>query len=248
MAVVRRATRHDALSRILSRCAAGYIRLVWITGRWRVESSERVSEMLENGEPLIGCFWHGRMLMVPNLWRGRRMKMNILISQHRDGVFISRTLSALGIHTISGSTSRGGGAGLLGIVRALKRGECVGITPDGPRGPLMSVAPGAAVAAGMSGAPLVPVTYGARWRIVASSWDRFVIPLPFTRGIIRIGDPIGVPRDADKATLADFNARLEDELVRLTNEVDETLGVDPVRPPPQPEVSEKDRAVKEGAE
>jgi lysophospholipid acyltransferase (LPLAT)-like uncharacterized protein len=229
MAVLRRAARSDAVSPFLSWCAAGYIRLVWLTGRWRVETADAAAKLLEEQAAVIGCFWHGRMLVLPNLWRRRTAKVSILISQHRDGVFISRTLARFGVGTVAGSTSRGAGAGLLGIVRALRRGESIGITPDGPRGPLMRAAPGAAIAARMSGAPLLPVTYGARSRIVASSWDRFVIPLPFTRGIVRIGDPISVSGDADEAALADVSRRLETELIRMTEDVDRELGVDPVR-------------------
>ncbi len=229
MAVFRHAARSDAVSPILSRCAAGYIRLVWLTGRWRIETTDAAAKLLDERGPMIACFWHGRMLALPNLWRGRPGRMSILISQHRDGIFISRTLARFGVGTVAGSTSRGAGAGLLGIVRALRRGECIGITPDGPRGPLMRAAPGAAIAGRMSGAPLLPVTYGARSRIVASSWDRFVIPLPFTRGIVRIGDPIPVPADADEAALAAASRRLETELIRMTEDVDRALGVDPVR-------------------
>lgn len=221
--------RKPAVGVALSWCAAKYIRLVWLTGRWRIENDGPVRSMIEANAPFVACFWHGRMLMLPNAWRyGGRM--NVLISQHRDGLFISKTLSFLGIGTIAGSTSRGGGTALLGLVRALRRGENVAITPDGPRGPLMQVAPGAAVAAQMSSAPLLPITYGARWRIVTSSWDRFVIPLPFTRGIVRVGDPISVPRDADEQALAQANSRLGAELIRLTNEVDAELGVVSVHP------------------
>ncbi|MEK9645310.1 MAG: lysophospholipid acyltransferase family protein [Alphaproteobacteria bacterium] len=229
MAVLRRAARSDATSSILSWCVAGYIKLIWLTGRWRIEASDEAARLMEDHSPLIACFWHGRMLVLPNLWRKHPAKPSVLVSQHRDGVFLSRTVARLGIGTVAGSTSRGGGAALLGIVRALRRGESIGITPDGPRGPLMRAAPGAAIAAGMSGAPLLPVTYGARSRIVASSWDRFVIPLPFTRGIIRISDPISVSGDADEAALADISRRLETELIRMTEDVDRELGVNPVR-------------------
>ncbi len=228
MAFLRSAVRSDAVIRFLSWCAAGYIRLVWLTGRWHVEFSDGAAKLLNDREPIIACFWHGRMLALPNVWHGRTPRMNVLSSQHRDGEFMARTSARLGLGTIWGSTSRGGGAGLLGIVRTLRLGECVCITPDGPRGPLMTAAPGASMAAKISGAPLVPVTYGARLRFVTSSWDRLVIPLPFTKGIVRLGEPQFVPRNADEAAISAASQRLEAELIRITEDVDRALGLQPV--------------------
>lgn len=232
MAAASRLMRRPAVSAILSWFAAGYIRLVWITGRWRIENAEIADRMVADGTPFIACFWHGRMLMIPNAWR-YDARMSILISHHRDGVFISRTLAHLGIGTIAGSSSRGGAGALAGMVRALKRGEYMGITPDGPRGPRMRAAAGAAAAARLSGATLLPVSYSAARRRVLNSWDRFVVPLPFSRGIVRIGTPIEVPRDADEKRLDVARRELEDALTALTMELDAELGVDPVDPAPE---------------
>lgn len=229
MAAARRLARNPAISAALSWLAARYIRLVWLTGRWRVENAEIADRLIAEGRPFIACFWHGRMLMIPNAWK-YDVPISILISQHRDGVFISRTLRHLGVGTIAGSSSRGGGGALVGMVRALKRGEYMGITPDGPRGPRMRAAPGAAAAARLSGAVLLPISYSATRRRVLSSWDRFVIPFPFTRGIVRVGQPIEVARDADEADLEQARRRLEAELISLTDALDTELGVDRIEP------------------
>jgi lysophospholipid acyltransferase (LPLAT)-like uncharacterized protein len=231
MAAASRLMRRPAVSAALSWLAARYIRLVWITGRWRIENMDIADRMVADGTPFIACFWHGRMLMIPNAWR-YDAKMSILISHHRDGVFISRTLSHLGIGTIAGSTSRGGAGALVAMVRALKRGEYMGITPDGPRGPRMRAAPGAAAAARLSGAVLLPVSYGAARRRVLGSWDRFVVPLPFSRGIVRLGTPIEVPRDADETGLEVVRQKLESDLISLTITLDRELGVTPIEPAP----------------
>lgn len=232
MAAASRLMRRPAVSKALSWFAARYIRLVWITGRWRIENADIADRMIADGTPFIACFWHGRMLMIPNAWK-YDSRMSILISHHRDGVFISRTLAHLGIGTIAGSSSRGGGGALVGMVRALKRGEYMGITPDGPRGPRMRAAPGAVAAARLSGAVLLPVSYAATRRRVLNSWDRFVIPFPFSRGIVRLGKPIEVPRDADDARLESARQRLEHELIALTTALDAELGVEPVEPAPE---------------
>lgn len=232
MAAASRLMRQPAVSAALSWLAARYIRLVWVTGRWRIENAEIADKMVADGTPFIACFWHGRMLMIPNAWR-YDARMSILISHHRDGVFISRTLSHLGIGTIAGSSSRGGGGALVSMVRALKRGEYLGITPDGPRGPRMRAAPGATAAARLSGAVLLPVSYSAARRRVLKSWDRFVVPLPFSRGIVRLGVPIEVSRDADEAGLEAARCKLENELIALTAALDTELGVEPVSPAPE---------------
>lgn len=229
MAAARRLVRHPAFGAILSWLAARYIRLVWSTGRWRIENGEIARRLIADNRPFIACFWHGRMLMIPNAWT-YDSPISILISRHRDGVFISRTLRHLGVGTISGSSSRGGGGALVAMVRALKRGECMGITPDGPRGPRMRAAPGAAAAARLSGAVLLPVSYSATRRKVLSSWDRFLVPFPFARGIVRIGRPIEVARDADEAALEQARRRLETELIALTDALDTELGVDRIEP------------------
>ena len=232
MASARRLMRHSAVSTVLSWLAARYIRLVWITGNWRVENAGIAGQLVTNGTPFIACFWHGRMLMIPNAWN-YDARMSVLISHHRDGVFISRTLGHLGVGTIAGSSSRGGGGALITMTRALKRGEYLGITPDGPRGPRMRAAPGATTAARLSGAVLLPVSYSASRRRVLNSWDRFVIPLPFSRGIVRIGTPIEVPHDADEPRMEVTRRRLETDLTALTGALDNELGVEPVDPAPE---------------
>lgn len=229
MASLRKLVRNQAVRNALSWIAAGYIRLVWLTGRWRVVNGSVLADRVADGRPVIVCFWHGRMLMMPNV-RPSGAPMTVLISHHRDGVFISRTLAHLGVDTIAGSTSRGGGNALIAMVHALRRGVYVAITPDGPRGPRMRVAPGAVTAAKLSGACLVPASYSARWRRVSGSWDRMLIPLPFTRGIVRFGTPIEVPRNADEAVSDRLRRKLETDLIELTDALDSEMGVTPIAP------------------
>ena len=229
MAGLRHITRKPVVAAALSWLAARYIRLVWRTGRWTVENGDTAADFVKQGKPFIACFWHGRMLMIPNAWE-YAAPVSILISQHRDGVFISRTLRHLGVGTITGSSSRGGGNALIAIVRALKRGEYIGITPDGPRGPRMRAAPGAVSAAKLSGAVLLPVSFTAARSRVFSSWDRFVLPFPFTRGVVRIGEPIAVPREADDNLSEQLRQKLERSLIDLTANLDSEFGRNPVKP------------------
>lgn len=221
----------------LCRLASSYMRLVWASGRWRVTGAEIPSGYWDAGRPFILAFWHGRLLMIPCCWR-RGLIMNMLISQHPDGDFIARTISHLGLRAVRGSTAKsgkrgkGGGGAYRLMIRQLARGECAGITPDGPRGPRMRAADGVISLARLSGAPIIPVTYSASLRMNANSWDRFLIALPFTRGVIIWGEAIHVPAGADAQTRNHALQLVEDTLNRITREADMACGHQPVEPAP----------------
>src|SRR5690606_1145938 len=124
-------------------------------------------------------------------------------------------LQRLGFPSVSGSTRRGGATALRAMGRELAQGACVGITPDGPKGPRMRVKPGAIKAAQLAGVPIVPVSASGRPARVLKSWDRFLLMLPFGRARVVWGEPLAVPRRADEAELT----RLAGELERRMNEL-----------------------------
>ncbi len=206
-----------------------YIRLVWLTGRWRVENAATAEAHWAQGKPFILAFWHGRILMMPMCWR-RGLPIQMLISQHRDGQIISRTVGHFGIDTVVGSSSKGGSAALRSILKYLKNGTCVGITPDGPRGPRMHASEGVAQIARLSGVPVIPCSYSCRRRRLLGSWDRFLVALPFSRGVIVWGEAItidGGPEAVDQGRLA-----IEAELNRISALADHLMGQPPVEPAP----------------
>ena len=224
MAFLKSVLKKQAVQRTLSALAALYIRFVNLTGRWRLIGADEI--MPGNTRPLIIAFWHGRMLMMPPNWP-KAMPVKMLISQHGDGVLIADAIRHFDIGCIQGSTKRGGTAALRGVLAALKDGFCVGITPDGPRGPRMRCTGAIADIAKLSGAPILPATYAARWRIVFGSWDRFVLPLPFTRGVVLAGTPIEVARDADSEAA---RLMIETQMNELTARADAMMGVDTIMP------------------
>jgi len=159
---------------------------------------------------VIYTFWHGTML--PLLWQHRKERVAILISEHGDGEIIARIAHSLGYHSVRGSTSRGGERAILGTARELEGGRDVAFTPDGPRGPRESFAPGALIVSQRTGAPVVLITVDAprAWRL--TSWDRFLIPKPFARVTIAYEDPIVV--DARDARAAAAQAPVWQERLR----------------------------------
>ncbi len=231
MARARALLRYRAIQWLAGRMLAGYILLVRATGRWTIENADAITRRVADGDPFIACFWHGRVLMVPHAWV-YSAPLHVVISQHRDGRLLAGAMSGLGIGIISGSSSRGGIAAIRGIVKLLKQGEFVGLTPDGPRGPRMRASLGVVRAAQRTGVPIVPVSFAASRRRVLGSWDRFVLALPFARGVIRIGDFIDVPTDADADTLERYRLRLENELNLLTRELDARFGFEAIEAAP----------------
>jgi lysophospholipid acyltransferase (LPLAT)-like uncharacterized protein len=155
------------------------LRALATTWRYRLTNDDAYRGVRANRQPFIFAFWHGQML--PLLWCHRREGVAVVISSHRDGEIIARIAERLGFRTIRGSSSRGAARALLGIVRELEAGSEVAVTPDGPRGPARKFAGGALVAAQRVGVPIVGVGVSASraWRL--KSWDRFMIPKPFSR-------------------------------------------------------------------
>jgi lysophospholipid acyltransferase (LPLAT)-like uncharacterized protein len=142
---------------IIPPLAAIWIRLTRATTRIRWENIGSLKEFSRSGKPVILAFWHGRMFLMPYGYPGKRI--TILISQHRDGEYISKTMKRFGFATARGSSTRNGAIGLREIIRELRQGRDAAFTPDGPRGPREVVQPGVIAAARLSGAPIVPMAF-----------------------------------------------------------------------------------------
>lgn len=168
-----------------------------VTTRWEELNRPPFEELRSDGG-LIYAFWHGRLLMLPLVHPGH--DIHVLISSHRDGEFISRTVARFGLHSVRGSTTRGGGPALKKLAGLLAQGEDVAITPDGPRGPARILKPGIIHLAANTGRPIVPLTFSASRRWQAGSWDSFTIPLPFSRMSLIWGDPIRLDEKEDFET------------------------------------------------
>ena len=170
------------------------------------------------GERGIVTFWHGRLLMMPFVYPGQ--PGTILINQHREGEYITRIAKRLGFVVERGSATRGGARAFRQLVHALKAGRNAVITPDGPKGPARRVKSGVIELSRISGMPILPVAFSAWPRIVLQSWDRFVVPYPFARGVYVWGPPLCVPPELSKTEAVKFQSRLAARLDALTAEAD----------------------------
>lgn len=223
--------RSEGLRRLACRLLALYIRLVLATSRIRCEGPGLAVAQARwaAGEPFILCFWHGRLLLMPGIWRTERV-IHMLISDHRDGRLIANTVAHFGIETIAGSTTRGGAGAFRALLRCLKSGGFVGVTPDGPRGPRMRVGGAVIDLARLSGVPILPATVSVSGGRVLGSWDRFLLARPFCRGVFLWGEPLQIPRDAEAATLAAASVELEARMNAMVASADRACGREPVVP------------------
>jgi lysophospholipid acyltransferase (LPLAT)-like uncharacterized protein len=192
-----------------------FVRLLGRTWRVTIVGDGVIGRVHTSGRSAIYAFWHGQLLALEYLYRGRMI--HVLSSWHRDGEMSARLMSALGFGVVRGSTSRGSARGLVGMLARAKEGFDLAITPDGPRGPAGSVGRGIFFLAEKSGSPIVPIGVAASPAKRLASWDRFLVPLPFSRVAVVFGEPIAP--DAS-APLDERSRALADELVRLSGAAD----------------------------
>ncbi len=169
------------------------IRLLAWTWRLRIENFGVWSGRRSKGLPSIVSLWHGQML--PLLFNHRGQGVNILISEHRDGELITQVAKRLGLDAIRGSTTRGAARALLSMSRVLEEGKEIAVTPDGPRGPSRTVAPGILVVSQRANVPIIPIGVAASKAWHLRSWDSFMIPKPFSRVAIVYGEAMSVQAD-----------------------------------------------------
>ncbi|MDB5377067.1 MAG: hypothetical protein JWR00_1513 [Rubritepida sp.] len=212
--MLRRLTRHPTFQACAAHLLGLYLALVYRTTRWSLLGGEHIDAAFAAHGTVIAAFWHENLPVMPKLWKLGQARAglgtgHVLVSRHRDGRFIGAVVNRFDLIMVHASTSKGGATGLLALMRLLRGGAFVGITPDGPRGPRRQAAPGVAQLAAMSGKPVLPVAGRTSRGIALRSWDRMVIPLPFARGVLVVGAPILVPRDGAEATLPAIAASLD---------------------------------------
>jgi lysophospholipid acyltransferase (LPLAT)-like uncharacterized protein len=154
----------------------------------------------------------------------RLAPMHMLISAHPDGQIIADAVTYFGVDSIAGSTKRGGSAALRTMLKRLKEGDCVGITPDGPRGPAMTASIGIVNVARLSRVPILPMTYATSRRRMLKTWDRFHLPWPFGSGVYLWGEPIEIAAELDEAGAEHARRLVESRMVEMVREADSRVG------------------------
>ena len=201
----------------------GLIRVVAATVRFEWDDQTGLLTVNRN-QPVIFCIWHNRLalsMLVKEIYLrriGRFCPLAALVSASQDGGILAGVLEHFGAQPVRGSTSRRGRQALLESTRWARRGYDIAITPDGPRGPCYVVQDGVTYLAQLTGLPIVPVSCRLDWKIRLKSWDRFQVPLPFTRCLMRFGTPLCVPREAAEPEREALRLELENRLKALTED------------------------------
>jgi lysophospholipid acyltransferase (LPLAT)-like uncharacterized protein len=224
---------------VLGGLVGGYMRLCLRTARWKIVNPGPIETIWTEKAGVIVCFWHSRVMLGPELWRRGTQPASALISRSAEGEIIARAAALNGIASIRGSSrnrkkktedDKGALTAYREMVRHIRSGGGMAITPDGPRGPRQRASMGPVQLASATGAPVIPAGLSLQPRRLLSSWDRFLLPLPFGRGAIVWGEPFTVPRKADPETLEHWRIHLEDAINAATAQADTILGFDPVEP------------------
>lgn len=223
-----------ALAALAPHLLAPLLRLLQWSLRIETVGAEALHARWARGERAVLAFWHNRLLMLPIVAAGEQVC--IMVSQHRDGDLGTGLLDAWGVTTVRGSATRGAVGAFLRLVGAYRRGHNLAVIPDGPRGPRYVAKPGIIHVAKAVGAPIFPMAYGANRVRHLGSWDRLLIPLPFARVVIAVGEPLLVPEGASDEELAALRVELERRLVDITAAVEAQAGMPAIAadPPPAP--------------
>lgn len=225
MKLNKKILKSKILSTVICYIVSIYIRLVKLTTIWKIEGKEHI-EQLENSEKTyIIALWHGR-LIIPALFIPRNRKLKAIISSHGDGKLISKVMSHLDLYTIEGSTTNGAAGALRSSFRAIKEGNILVITPDGPQGPRMRINGKIIEIAAKFNLPILPLTFATKRHKIMRSWDRFFLPLPFSSGVFIYGKPLHVSLDHKNKS----GKELENRLNIINERADNYIGIEPIRP------------------
>jgi len=189
------------------------------TYRVRICSPENEQDALDRHHSLIYASWHQRFFPGITLFSTRR-PIAIMISQSRDGEMVARVVDILGWQSVRGSSTRGGVAALRQLKKLALEGYKIGHIVDGPKGPFGHVKPGLLRIAQVAGKPIVPTIVSPQRKWVFNSWDRFMVPKPFSRIVIRFGDPIVVPTKLETAAFEQQRLFIEERLRDLYEDTD----------------------------
>lgn len=229
--VTKSILKSGAAGAVISAGVGAYIRLVAATSRRIFVGREHTEALLRGEKGFILAFWHARLLMGPIMRREADKPVHMLISTHRDGELIAAAVKGFGVEMIRGSAhdpkkpekNKSGAPAVAAMAAALKSGAIVGMTPDGPRGPAEVAKVGAVRLAAMTGAPILPAGYAASRAMRLSTWDGFVLTLPFSCMAFAARAPIHVEPGADDKALEEARRRLQTELIAADADAEAAL-------------------------
>ncbi len=186
------------------------IRAFGLTSRFEVRGMDHLDAIAQAGRLPIYTSWHDRIFLSTYAWRDRGIA--VMTSRSFDGEYIARFIQRFGYGSVRGSSSRGGARGLVEMIKAMRDGHPMGFTVDGPRGPKYVAKPGPVMLAKKTGNAILPFLVETRLYVTVNSWDKMQIPVPFSRSLLMVGDPIYVDANADAAEVEAKQRELQNAL------------------------------------
>ena len=206
---------------IISFLLSTYLKFVYKTTRWQYIGKESFINHIKES-PTIVCFWHNRVTMIPFMWQWQYKKIVALISSSPIGTITTKAFRRFNIDSVKGSSNRDPIASYRELLKEIQKGSVIGIIPDGPRGPALKAKTGFVHLASKSGASITPITFAISRYKILNTWDKMMIPLPFSRGIFIYGSQIRIPK-CHGHTLECHRLELEKKLTELQNSADNLL-------------------------
>ena len=187
-----------------------YIYIVRITSQINHKNKSIPENFWKNQKPFILAFWHNQLLMITFSWK-KNKKINILASGHSDGQFGAIIAKYLGSNTLTVSDNKRK-INIRPIFDLLNNNSCIGITPDGPRGPKEKVSDGIIKIAKKSNVPIIPVGFWSSRNFTLNSWDSFLITYPFSKCVFAWSEPILIPNNLKDEEISKFQLLLENKI------------------------------------
>jgi len=210
------------LRRLVSRLFSMAILILYKTARIRTIGEDRIREYLSGGKKILFCLFHGDYLLLFPRLQGH--EICIFTTQSPRGDLIAEIIRIFGYHPSIIPGRRGNQSVLDWMVREIQKGCHAGIVVDGPMGPYHKVKHGVVILAKLTGHMIIGVGIASGWRVIMKKrWDRYTIPLPFTRAVIVFGEPVHVPSDADAEAMESIRQKVEQDLIRLNRLAEEHL-------------------------
>ena len=205
---------------LISLLGSLYVLFVYKTSTIDLKNRKNIDKLFKKKESFIYAFWHDQLLICPLTWQSE-FEIKVLISKHRDGDIIARLISKLGFKAIRGSThksgktkNKGGLTSARQMIKSLKNGISIGISPDGPKGPRHKVSDGILSISRLSNSSILPVGIGFKKKWVLNTWDKFIIPKPFNQITIIWGEPL--PALKNEKSINQIKSKLESTMYNLT--------------------------------
>ena len=220
MSIAKRILQSTTTQIIVSHLLAWYIRLVMATSDIHKHINPQAAPYIDGKKNGVFLFWHGRMMLLPAFMPANHT-MHVLISFHRDGQIIAEVMRRFNMAIVHGSSSRGGTTAVKSLIRHIRNGHNVAITPDGPRGPHEIVKKGALTTARHTDSPLIPVAISSNRHKRMKSWDRFMLAYPFSRIVFCVGAPIHVCKETAQNNQEQLLSRIQHTMDTITQHADQ---------------------------